>query len=210
MARAPAPLLAWYVAMTARFTFHRLCRGKSGKAMIMVEQLRLAMMPVCFLMSSGFISGITRGIPSCMRKKDVLSTPTAAAFTALGANSLEIEPPADASTSSMPLNESCVNSSTVSVSPMNLIFLPADRFDASSFRDVMGNFRSSSILRNSSPTAPVAPMMATLKPIVDLRNVENRRCRQTQRIGTPGCVLEQPRDSDHGAVVGAKFRGRKI
>ena len=42
------------------------------------------------------------------------------------------------------------------------VFFPADFLDAKSLRLAMGNFRSSRILRISSPTAPVAPMTATL------------------------------------------------
>ena len=97
-----------------------------------------------------------------MRKAEELSTTIAPAATAAGANSLEIEPPAEKRAISMPLKLSFVSSSTLYFWPLYSIVLPADRADASSLRFLMGKLRSASTVRNSSPTAPVAPTTATL------------------------------------------------
>ena len=125
-----------------RLTRKRLCSGHTGTFMMMVQQFGLAMMPLCLAMSSGFTSGTTSGTPSCIRKYEVLSTTTAPAFTAEGANSLLILPPAEASTSWMPLKESWVSSSTLIVLPRKVSDLPADRAEASRRSSSTGNFRS--------------------------------------------------------------------
>src|SRR5688500_18318673 len=130
--------------------------------MMIVEQLGLAIRPLCLKISCGFTSGTTSGMPSFIRNALVLSTTIAPAATAAGANSLLIDPPALKNAILTSLNESFVSSSTVYVLPMNSTVLPAERADASSFRFLMGNLRSARTLRNSWPTAPVAPTMATL------------------------------------------------
>src|SRR6266581_4100236 len=97
-----------------------------------------------------------------MRNALVLSMTTALAATAAGANSFETDPPAEKKAMSIPLKLSLVSSSTVYVSPAKSTLLPAERLLASSFRFLMGKFRSARTMRNSWPTAPVAPAMATL------------------------------------------------
>ena len=59
---------------------------------MMVEQFGLAMIPLWVLMASGLISGITRGTSGSIRKADELSTTTAPASTAAGANSFAPPP----------------------------------------------------------------------------------------------------------------------
>ncbi len=61
----------------------------------------------------------------------------------------------------MPLKLLSVSSSTGSCSPRNASVLPAERADASSLRLDILKFRSARTVRNSVPTAPVAPMIAT-------------------------------------------------
>ncbi len=61
---------------------------------MMVEQFGLAMMPACPAMASGLISGMTSGTEGSMRNAEELSTTTAPARTAMGANFFEIDPPA--------------------------------------------------------------------------------------------------------------------
>ncbi|MFI0348384.1 MAG: hypothetical protein ACH346_06435 [Chthoniobacterales bacterium] len=53
-----------------------------------------------------------------------------------------------------------MSASTGIISPLNSKELPAERGDASSLNEVIGKFRRSNTLKNSFPTAPVAPTMA--------------------------------------------------
>ena len=86
---------------------------------------------------------------------------TAPAFTAMGANSLEMLPPANRAMS-MPLKESSFASCTVYVLPFTVSWVPALRAEASNRNSAKGKSRSSISFKNSVPTAPVAPKMATL------------------------------------------------
>src|SRR3989338_2150538 len=54
--------------------------------MIIAEQFGFAIIPLCFLMSSGLISGITNGTLGCIRKALVLSITTAPVLIAWGTN----------------------------------------------------------------------------------------------------------------------------
>ena len=75
-----------------RFTRLALCSGQTGTFMMIVEQLGLAISPLCLWICSGFTSGTTSGTPSFMRKALVLSTTTAPAFTAPGRELLADRP----------------------------------------------------------------------------------------------------------------------
>src|ERR1700748_3683385 len=86
------------------------CNGYNAINVMAVVQFGLAMMPLCFFTSSALISGTTSGTDSSMRNALELSTTTQPAAAAIGANSLEILPPALNNAMSMPLNESFVNS----------------------------------------------------------------------------------------------------
>src|SRR5690554_4705841 len=88
-------------------------RGQTGTFMMIVLQLGLAINPLCLWIWVGFTSGMTRGMPSFMRKALVLSTTTAPALTALGANSLEIDLPAEKKAIWTSLKLSWVSSSIV-------------------------------------------------------------------------------------------------
>jgi hypothetical protein len=90
-----------------------------------------------------------------------LSITTAPASAAAGANCLERPPPAEKKAMSVFSNERPVSSSTGSSSPRNAIRLPAERADASSRSDASGKGRFSKSCKNSVPTAPVAPAIAT-------------------------------------------------
>ena len=69
------------------------------------------MMPLWSRMRRALISGITSGTFGSMRKADELSTTTAPAFTAIGANFLEMPLPAENSAMSTPSKERSVSSS---------------------------------------------------------------------------------------------------
>ena len=97
-----------------------------------------------------------------MRKAEVLSTTTAPASTAAGANRRLRLPPAEDSTRSMPSKDSAVSSCTVRLSPRKSMRRPAERLEASSRSSFTGKSRSARISSMTWPTAPVAPMTATL------------------------------------------------
>ena len=86
---------------------------------------------------------------------------TAPAAAAEGPNSSEIPPPALNSAMSMPAKESWVSSCTVISSSRKVIFLPAERAEASKVNLESGKFRCSRQRSISTPTAPVAPTIAT-------------------------------------------------
>ena len=134
---------------TIRLTGLTLCSGQTGTITMIVEQFGLAMMPLCSLMFCGLTSGTTSGTSGSMRKAEELSTTTAPACTAAGANSLLREAPAQNRAMSMPLKLSVVISSTMYSLPLKGIFLPAERLLASILSEVNGKFRSSIMLRNS-------------------------------------------------------------
>src|SRR6185437_7023760 len=125
-----------------------------------VVQFGLAMMPLCHFTSEALISGITSGTFSSWRNALELSTTTQPALAAMGANSLEMAPPALKSAMSMPAKESFVNSVTAISSPLNFSFLPTDRAEASNVSLPTGKLRFSRVLIISTPTAPVAPTTA--------------------------------------------------
>src|SRR5688572_16925271 len=111
-------------------------------------------------------------MPSFMRNALVLSTTTAPAATAAGANSLLMLPPAEKNAILTSLKLSFVNSSTVYVLPANSTGLPALRALARSLRFLIGKLRSASTVRNSCPTAPVTPTIATL---TDMTSTPHRK-----------------------------------
>ena len=126
----------------------------------MVEQFGFAMMPLCFAISSGLISGMTSGTSGSMRKVEELSMTTAPRLAASGASVLLMLPPAKRATS-MFSKDSGLASSTVYSLPQTMSFLPALRLEARSFREANWKFLSSNRRINSCPTAPVAPRTAT-------------------------------------------------
>ena len=129
---------------------------------MIVVQLGFAMMPRGRIFAaSGLISGTTKGTSVSMRKAEELSMTTAPAAAADGPYSREIPPPALKSAMSTPTNESCVSSSTTISLPRNNIVLPAERAEANSFSLLSGKFRCSRQSNISTPTAPVAPTIAT-------------------------------------------------
>ena len=124
---------------------------------MMVEQFGFAMMPSCAAMASGLISGITSGTFGSMRKAEELSTTTAPARAAIGANFFEIEPPALKNAMSMSSKLFSVSSSTSTSRPSNRIVLPADRADASSRSFEIGKCRSSKNAETRRPRLPWRP-----------------------------------------------------
>ncbi len=129
---------------------------------MMVEQFGFAIIPWWCAQASGLISGITSGTAGSMRNAEELSTTTAPACAARGPYVFEIPPPALKNAISISAKLSSVSSFTSTSRPANGIFLPSERADASRCNSEIGNCRSPKQRRNSTPTAPVAPTIATL------------------------------------------------
>ena len=77
--------------------------GHKGVIAMIVEQLGFAMIPLCCLIASGLISGITSGTEGSIRNAEELSTTTAPACAAIGPNFFEMLPPAENSAMFTPL-----------------------------------------------------------------------------------------------------------
>ncbi len=140
------------------------CMGLSATTIWIVEQFGLAIIPwflncAIFL---AFTSGTTRGTSGSIRKWDVLSTTTAPAATAIGANLALTCPPAENNPMSTPWKEFSFRISTRSCLFWKGRNCPAERSEAKRRNSSTGNWRSSNTSRNCSPTAPVAPTIATL------------------------------------------------
>jgi len=116
--------------------------------MIIVEQLGLAIIPLCFSISSGLISGIISGTWGSILNVLELSITTAPRLTASGANTSLTFPPAN-NAMSISLKESGFASSTVYSSPQTINFLPADLADAKSLSEANEKFLSSNKRINS-------------------------------------------------------------
>ena len=116
--------------------------------MIIVEQLGLAIIPLCFSISSGLISGIISGTWGSILNALELSITTAPRLTASGANTSLTLPPAN-NAMSISLKESGFASSTVYSSPQTINFLPADLADAKSLSEANEKFLSSNKRINS-------------------------------------------------------------
>jgi len=106
-------------------------RGHSAATACIVEQLGLAIIPLCLGISSGFTSGTTSGTSGSILQAELLSMTTEPESAATGAHFLEVDPPAEKSAISIFLKESSETASTVISSPLKTAFVPADLGDAS-------------------------------------------------------------------------------
>src|SRR3954447_19182397 len=104
--------------------------GHRGVIEIMAAQLGLAMIPWCSRMAPGLISGTTSGTSAFIRNAEELSTTMAPLLTAIGANFLEVEPPAENSPMLTPSRAFSVSSCTGRDCPRNGRVLPTERADA--------------------------------------------------------------------------------
>ena len=130
---------------------------------MMVVQLGLAMIPRGRLRASSALhSGTTKGTSSSIRKALELSIITAPYLVMSSANSLDVPAPAEVKAMSTSLKSSpCCRSFTSYSLPRNVYFVPALRCEPNSTRSSIGKFLSASTRRNSCPTAPLAPTIAT-------------------------------------------------
>ncbi len=137
--------------------------GLSATTICMVVQLGLATMPRGALnASSPFTSGTTRGTSLSILKALELSIIRAPWRVIVSANSTDVLPPADTNATSTPLKSSlCLSSLTVYSLPRNVYLRPALLCEPKSVSSSIGKFCSSSTRRNSCPTAPLAPTIAT-------------------------------------------------
>ncbi|MPM73628.1 hypothetical protein SDC9_120610 [bioreactor metagenome] len=129
----------------------------------MVVQLGFAMTPLGrSLASAAFTSGTTKGTSASIRKALELSIITAPYFVMVSANSLEVPAPAEVKAISTPLKSSlCCRSLTSICLPRKVYVVPALRLEPNKTNSSNGKFLSSSTRRNSCPTAPLTPTIAT-------------------------------------------------
>ena len=132
MAFAPAPDTAWYVDTTILLMGEISYKGFIATAIIIVEQLGFAIIPLCLNASLGLTSGTTSGISGSILKALLLSITTAPLSAAYVANSFDLEAPAEKSAISIFLKESFDSSFTSNCSFLNSIFFPADLSEARS------------------------------------------------------------------------------
>ena len=130
----------------------------------MVVQFGFAIIPRGRTLASGpFTSGTTKGTSSSILKALELSIITAPYLVIVWANSLEVPAPADVKTISTSLKSSlCWSSFTIISLLRNVYKVPALRLEPNSSNSSNGKFLSSNTRRNSCPTAPLAPTIATL------------------------------------------------
>ena len=96
-----------------------------------------------------------------MRHAEELSTTVMPASANLGAHSKEVEPPAENSAKSGFISIAVCMVTTVYSFPLNSIFLPAERSEATGINSVTGKFLSVKTFNISPPTKPVEPTTAT-------------------------------------------------
>ena len=144
-------------------------RGQVGTRPMIVAQLGFEMMlRGWFAMSSGLISGITRGTSSSRRKAWELSTHTAPRLAASGRSAFACSSPAAPSTMSTPSNASGDASTTGTCPPWNGTVFPTERALARGTSLPTGKSLSSRHWSIWVPTTPVAPRIATVLSLMRL------------------------------------------
>src|SRR5262249_38056356 len=129
----------------------------------MVEQFGLATMPLGIRRSaSALTSGTTSGTSGSMRQALELSMTIAPAFAAIGLVSRLTDAGVLDRTVSTPGKAAGRIGSTGYDFPLNVIDLPALRWEARNLMDFNGRLCSATTCRITSPTTPVAPTIATL------------------------------------------------
>ena len=91
-----------------------------------------------------------------------LSMTNAPAARASGTNAFDRDAPAEKKATSTPANAPSLASLISRDEPAKSKCFPTDRSLAKRVRELIGNFRCSNNRKNSPPTAPVAPTIATL------------------------------------------------
>ena len=115
-----------------------------------------------FRASSALHSGTTRGTSSSIRKALELSIITAPYFVMVSANSFDVPAPAEVKAMSTSLKSSlCCNNFTSISFPLKVYLRPALRSEPNNTSSSIGKFLSARMRRNSCPTAPLAPTIAT-------------------------------------------------
>src|SRR5262245_8909277 len=121
----------------------RSCKGFRATTIWMVEQLGLATMPLGMLFrASALTSGTTSGTSGSMRQALELSMTTAPALAAIGDDSRLTPAGVDERTTSTPATASGRIGSTTWDLPLNVIDLPALRWEARNLMDRNAKSRS--------------------------------------------------------------------
>ena len=178
-----------------------------------VVQLGIDIMPSCQLKSAAFTSGTTRGTVLSIRNAEPSSIITDPISLIRGPHSFEASDVAEQKTISEFSRDALLTSSTIMFLFLNFNVLPADLAVASSFKSPTGKFLSSATRRKTSPTAPVAPIIAIFgkvfpfywsirnnaysSPNKDSRPLKNMSCFMTSRTDmiTPGMKESRPVES---------------
>lgn len=130
---------------------------------IAAVQFGLAIKRADDVRESPLTSGTIRGTSRSMRNALELSITTQSCFCAAGQYCLERSAPALKNARSTPSNASSQTACTSNSAPRNVIVCPADLALASRMRRFTGKLRASNRRKNSCPTAPVAPRIATVR-----------------------------------------------
>lgn len=109
----------------------------------------------------GLTSGTIKGTVGSILKALELSITRLPAAIASGTRAFDLEAPAEKKATSTPVKAPGFASLISTCLPSKVSCLPTDLSLASNVRELIGNFRCSNNLRNSPPTAPVAPTIAT-------------------------------------------------
>ncbi len=104
---------------------------------------------------------MTKGTSESILHAELLSITTAPDFVAIGAQCLDVSPPAEKSAKSTPLNEYSFTACTLISFPQYLIVVPAERGEARGIISEIGKSLRSSVFNISRPTSPVTPRTAT-------------------------------------------------
>src|SRR3954471_2755550 len=182
----PAPDTAWYVDATMRRRPAAACNGPSTGMNAMVVQFGLATMPFGIDASESSLTSVTTsGTSGSMRQADELSITTAPAAATRGASSRDADAPLENSATSSPSNDAVAESSTSISPPFHGSRFPAERADAKKRMDAIGKSRSSSNVRMTPPTWPVAPKTPTFTPTLISRLQFERFVQRLQRVLGP-------------------------
>src|SRR5690554_3046031 len=127
----------------------------------MVEQFGLAMILSSFVKMFALISGTTNFLVGSIRQAEELSMTVIPASANFGAHSKEVSPPAENNATSGFISTAVCKLTTLYFLSLKAISLPTDFSDATGINSVTGKLRSAKTLRITSPTIPVAPIIAT-------------------------------------------------
>lgn len=146
--------------ITIRLILYFWCNGATATIICMVEQFGLAMILSSRVSWWALISGIINFLVGSILQAEELSITVMPAAANLGAQSVDVCPPAEKmATAGLASIAVCMSTMVCSL-PLNVMILPTERSLATGISSVTGKSRSSSICNIFRPTSPVAPTIA--------------------------------------------------